>query len=156
MRKIYRETAEDLLKQGLVKRCPVDNKAVSNLLKRAHKDIETAKRNLSEDPDCAYTFAYNSMLRSGLALMAAEGFRPDIKDKHLTVVRIAGSILGEKSKRIINDYDFVRRKRHRLIYEPDIPCSREEARSAIKTAKEFMDAICEQIREKNPQLELRF
>jgi len=156
MRKIYKEAAEDLLKQGLIKRCPVDNRAVSNLIKRAHKDIETAQRNLLEDSDCAYTFAYHSLLHTGPALMIAEGFRPEIRDKHLTVIKFVDSVLGAKSQRVINDYDFMRRRRHRLVYEPGIPCSKEEARNAIRTAKELIDAVCRLLRETNPQLELHF
>ncbi|MGB7295999.1 MAG: HEPN domain-containing protein [Candidatus Aminicenantales bacterium] len=153
---IYRESAQDLLKEGLIKKCRIDEKAVLNLIRRARKDIETAARNLSKDEDCAYSYAYNSMLRSGLALMMAEGFRPDIKDKHLTVVKFTASILGTEFKRVINDYDFMRRKRHRLVYEPDIPCSSEEARRAIQTAIEFVDAVCALLTKKNPQLELQF
>jgi uncharacterized protein (UPF0332 family) len=153
---IYRVTADDLLKEGIIRSCPVDEKAVLNLIERARKDIRTAQRNLSEDEDCAYSYAYNSMLHSGLALMFAEGFRPEIKDKHLTVVRFVALVLGEQSKRIINDYDLMRRKRHRLVYEPGIPCSKGEARSAIRTAKEFFDAVCSQLRKKNPQLEFHF
>jgi len=153
---IYNDTIESLLKEALIKSCPVDDKAVLNLIKRACKDIRTAQRNLSEDEDCAYSYAYNSMLRSGLALMFAEGFRPEIKDKHLTVVRFADLVFGVKLKRVINNYDCMRRKRHRLVYEPDIPCSREEARSAIRAAQEFVRAVCAHIRKKNPQLELHF
>ncbi|MEW5900389.1 MAG: HEPN domain-containing protein [Acidobacteriota bacterium] len=153
---IYKESVEDLLREGLIKRCPVDEKAVLSLLKRAGKDIRTAQRNLSEDADCAYTYAYNSMLRSGLAFMTAQGFRPEVKDKHLTVVKFVASALGEKFKRLLNDYDLMRRKRHRLVYEPDIPCSKEEARNAIKTAKEFVDVICALLRKKSPQLGFNF
>jgi uncharacterized protein (UPF0332 family) len=153
---IYKKTAEDLLKEGLIKRCPIDDKATMNLIKRAYKDIKTARRNLSEDQDCAYTYAYNSMLHSGLALMIAEGFRPEIKDKHLTIVKFAAACLSEEYKELLNDYDFMRRKRHRLVYEPDIPCSKEEASHAIKIAREFVDAICSSIRKKNPQLEFPF
>jgi uncharacterized protein (UPF0332 family) len=152
----YKESADNLLKDGLIKRCPVDEKVVLNLLKRAQKDIKTAQRNLSEDEDCAYSYAYNAMLRSGLALMCLEGFRPEVKDKHLTVVKFAAAALGSDYKRLINDYDFMRRKRHRLVYEPDIPCSKEEARNAVSTAKEFIDAVHALLRKKNPQLELRF
>jgi len=47
--------------------------------------------------------------------------------------------LGNKFKKVINDYDFMRRKRHRFIYEPDIPCSRKEAEDVLKTAGEFID-----------------
>ena len=126
------------------------------MLKRAYVDLKTAKRNLSQDEECAFNYAYNAMLRSGLALMFAEGFRPDIKDKHLTVVRFVGLVLGDDFKRLINDYDFMRRKRNRLIYEPEIPCSIKEAKDALKTAEEFVDKIAELIRKKLPQKEFNF
>jgi uncharacterized protein (UPF0332 family) len=145
---IYKDSKENLLKEGLIKKCPVDRKAIKNLIKRAYTDLETAKRNLDDDEECAYTYAYNAMLRSGLALMFSEGFRPEIKDKHLTVVRFANSILGNKFKRLINNYDFMRRKRHHFIYEPNIPCSRKEAEDALKTAKEFVKVIHNLIEEK--------
>lgn len=151
---IYKESKESLLKEGLIKKCPVDIKAVMNLIKRAFTDLETAKRNLRADEECAFNYAYNAMLRSGLALMFSEGFRPEIKDKHLTVVRFTTSILGDKFKTLINNYDFMRRKRHRFIYEPEIPCSTQEAEDALKTAKDFVNAIYKLIKKKNPQLEL--
>ena len=114
---IYKESKENLLKEGVIKKCPVDYKAIMNLMKRAYNDLKTAKRNLNDDEECAYSYAYNALLRSGLALMFSEGFRPEIKDKHLTVVRFVASVLGDESKMIINDYDYMRRKRHRFIYE---------------------------------------
>lgn len=153
---IYRESEENLLKEGLIKKCPVDWKAIKNLMRRAYMDLKTAKRNIGDDEECAYNYAYNAMLRSGLALMFSEGFRPEIKDKHLTIVKFASSLLGSKFKKVINDYDFMRRKRHRFIYEPDIPCSRKEAEDALKTAKEFVDIIGKLIKERNPQAEFDF
>lgn len=153
---IYKESKENLIKEDLIKKCPIDHKAILNLLKRASKDLKTAKRNLGEDDECAFNYAYNAMLRSGLALMFSEGFRPDIKDKHLTVVRFVSSILGDEFKRLINDYDFMRKKRNRFIYEPDIPCSIKEAKDALKTAEEFVEKISKLIREKLPQKEFNF
>ncbi len=153
---IYKASKENLLKEGLIKKCSVDYRAISNLLKRACKDLKTAKRNLGEDDECSFNYAYNAMLRSGLALMFSKGFRPDIKDKHLTIVRFASSILGNEFTRLINDYDFMRKKRNRFIYEPDIPCSMKEAREALKTAEEFVDKISKLIREKLPQKEFKF
>lgn len=153
---IYRESKENLLKQGLVKKCQVDWKAINNLTKRAYTDLKTAKRNIDDDEECAFNYAYNAMLRSGLALMFSEGFRPEIKEKHLTIVKFTSSILGKKFKKVINDYDFMRRKRHRFIYEPNIPCSRKEAKDALKTAKEFVDIISKLIRKKKPQKEFDF
>jgi len=153
---IYKDSKENLLKQGLIKKCPLDWKSINNLIKRAYTDLKTAKRNIDDDEECAYNYAYNAMLRSGLALMFSEGFRPEIKDKHLTIIKFASSVLGNKFKKVINDYDFMRRKRHRFIYEPDIPCSRKEAEDALKTANEFVDIIGELIKEKNPQTEFDF
>jgi uncharacterized protein (UPF0332 family) len=153
---ISKETKASLFKQGLINKCPVDYKAIANLLKRASTDIKTAERNINDDEECAYTYAYNAMLRSGLALMFSEGFRPEIKNKHLIIVRFTSSILGDKFKRLINDYDFMRKKRNRFIYEPDIPCSKKEANDAIKTAEEFVDKISKLIKKKNPQREFSF
>jgi uncharacterized protein (UPF0332 family) len=153
---IYRDSKENLLKEGVIKKCPVDYKAIANLIKRSYIDLKTAKRNINDDHECAYNYAYNAMLRSGLALMFSAGFRPEIKDKHLTIVRFASSVLGEEFRRLINDYDFMRKKRNRFIYEPDIPCSIKEAKDAIKTAEEFVDTIAKWIRERNPQKEFRF
>jgi uncharacterized protein (UPF0332 family) len=153
---IYKESKEDLLREGLIKKCPVDWKAINNLMRRAYADLETAQRNLDDDPECAYNYAYNGMLRSGLALMSSEGLRPEIKDKHLTIVKFASSILGDRFRKVINDYDFMRRKRHRFTYEPDIPCSATEAKKAIKTAKSFVEMINQLIKKKRPQKDLDF
>jgi len=153
---IYKDSKQTLLKEGLIKKCPVDWKVIKNLITRAYRDLETAKRNIENDEECAYTYAYNAMLRAGLALMTSYGFRADIKDKHLTIVRFTSSILGDKFKRLINTYDFMRRKRHRFIYEPDISCSRKEAEDAIKTAQRFVNKILQLIKEKSPQKEFKF
>ncbi len=88
--------------------------------------------------------------------MFSEGFRPEIKDKHITIVRFTIAVLGDKFRRIINDYDFMRKKRNRFIYEPDIPCSVKEANDAIKTAEEFVNKISKLIKEKNTQKEIQF
>jgi len=44
---VYKESKEDLLKEELIKNCPVDYKAISKLLKRSCIDLKTAKRNLN-------------------------------------------------------------------------------------------------------------
>jgi uncharacterized protein (UPF0332 family) len=116
----------------------VDRKIVSALLERAEIDLETAERNLDPDPECAYTYSYTAMLRCGQALMFTRGFQPDVKDKHRTIVRFAGIALGPKHDDLVNDFDLMRRKRNRLIYEPSAPCSRSEATHALSTAKRFL------------------
>lgn len=148
---IYKYSKDQLLKEGCIKNCPVDYKAILKLIDRAYVDIETANRNLDKDNDCTYNYAYNAMLHSGLALMFNEGYRPEIKNKHLTIVQFVSLILGEKFGKLVNDYDFMRRKRHTLIYEPGIPCSFKEAENALLSAKGFVEIIDKKIKEKNPQ-----
>jgi len=150
---IYKDSIADLIDNGLIKKCPIDFKVIFNLLKRASIDLRTAERNLNEDEECTYNYAYNAMLRSGFALMLSEGFRPEIKDKHLTIVKFTSLALGKNFEKIINNYDFMRRKRNRLIYEPDIPCSRKEADDALKMAQEFTEIVNKIIKSKNPQIE---
>jgi uncharacterized protein (UPF0332 family) len=134
----------------------VDWRAINNLMKRAHPDLETAQRNLDDDPECSYNYAYNGMLRSGLALMLSEGLRPEIKDRHLTIVKFASLKFGDRFRKVINDYDFMGRKRHRFIYDPDIPCSATEAQNAIKTAKSFVEIVSQLIKTRKPQKEFDF
>lgn len=153
---IYKESKEQLVKEGLIKKCPIDCKSISNLMRRAFTDLETAERNLLQDDECAYTYAYTAMLRSGLALMLSHGFRPEIKDKHLTVVRFVSSIIGKKYGKLINNFDLMRRKRHRFIYEPDIPCSRKEAQDALTIARKLVIVIYDSLQQKSPQLKLDF
>ena len=137
----YRPSTETLLRQGLIKKCPVDEKSIGNLLRRAEIDLKTARRNLEDDPECTHTYAYRAMLRSGQALMLSNGYRPEIKDKHKTVVQFASATLDLKHELIVNDFDLIRRKRHRFFYEPEIPCSRSEAEHAQKTAEAFLRLI---------------
>lgn len=145
---IYKESKKHLQKEGLIKKCPLDMNSIKNLLKRAFNDIETAERNINQDEECAYNYAYTALLRAGLALMLNDGFRPEIKDKHLTIVRYVSSIIGDKYKRLVNDFDFMRRKRHRFIYEPGIPCSRKEAHDALTIARKLVNVISKSLKKK--------
>jgi uncharacterized protein (UPF0332 family) len=138
---IYRPSEDDLQRQGLIKKCPVDQKAIENLLGRAEIDLKTATRNLDDDPECTHTYAYRAMLRSGQALMLSNGCRPDIKNKHKTVVQFASLALGGEHETLVNDFDLIRRKRHAFFYEPEIPCSRMEAEHALKTAESLLKAV---------------
>ena len=47
----YRKLKEDLLKEGRIKKCPIDYRTTTNLMKRAYTDLKTAKRNLDVNGD---------------------------------------------------------------------------------------------------------
>ena len=152
----FNESISDLLKQNLIKKSRVDYKAIVEFINRAGKDLETAERNLGIDDDCAYTYAYNAMLHSGIALMNSFGYRPEIKNKHLTVIRFAGTILEENLDYLLKMYNNMRKKRHRFIYEPFTPCTKKEAQDAIKSAKEFVKEVSRFIKDNNSEEKLYF
>ena len=106
------------------------------------------------DNDCAYTYAYNAMLHSGIALMNSHGYRPEIKNKHLTVIRFTGVIFTEKQNYLLKMYNNMRKKRHLFIYEPFTPCSEKEAKDALKSARTFVEEIINILLEKNPDLNI--
>lgn len=152
----YKNTVASLKRDGFIKECPIDIKTINNLIKRSFRDIETAKRNLEIDNDCSYNYAYNAILHAGLAFMESKGYRPDIIGKHTIIVKFINAVLGKKFSGLINNYDFMRKKRHKFIYEPDIPCSKIEAEKAINTAVELIEIIKKYLKENNPQLSFDF
>ena len=152
----YKDTIASLKRDGYIKECPIDIKVINNLIRRSFKDIETAKRNLEVDNDCSYNYAYNAILHAGLAFMESKGYRPDVIGKHVTIVKFINVALGKSFFGLINNYDFMRKKRHRFIYEPDIPCSKIEAEEAIETAIKLIEIIKKTIKEKDPQLSFDF
>jgi hypothetical protein len=60
-------TIEELERQGLIKKLPVDKKKVEDAVLHARHDIETARVVMQTDWDWAYTIAYNAVLQAGRA-----------------------------------------------------------------------------------------
>ena len=81
-------TLKRLEAQGQIEKIRIERKQIVSNLKRARKDLITAKANLDIDEEWTYTIAYHAMLRAGRALMFAKGYRPKGKDQHKTVVEL--------------------------------------------------------------------
>ncbi len=138
-----------------LKSCPVDFRSAENFLKRARKDLSSARLIRSSDVEGSYAFLYNCMLHAGLAYMAASGLRPDVRGKHKTVVQYMTYALGKGYQDSVHFYDRMRRKRHLLIYEPGrYGTSRREIEEAEKVARDFLAVVSKAVRERNPQMEL--
>jgi uncharacterized protein (UPF0332 family) len=124
------------------------------LIKRARKDLVAAEANLAIDEEVTYNYAYLAMLRTGRALMFAEGYRPIDGAQHKTVIDFAGAILGDDYKKMVRRFDKMRQKRNQFTYEPDIPISLTEAREALNLATEWVEQIQDVLKRINPQLHL--
>jgi uncharacterized protein (UPF0332 family) len=145
---------EDLRERGLVEDIKPNFAVVSALITRALKDLATARANASIDREWAYAIAYQGMLRAARAMITAEGLRPRGRDQHRTVVLLAGEMLGEDVRSLVNAFDRMRRRWQTILEEPGHPISRYEAEGAIKDAQKFIERTVEFTRAKNPQLTL--
>ncbi len=153
---IYKNTISLLIKSEIISKAPVDYISIDNLMRRAGKDLKTAKRNIDADEECAFTYAYNAMLHCGLALMNSQGYRPKHSDKHKNIVRFCDAFLGREFVGLINIYDYMRKSRNKFLYEPDVPCTKKEAAEVLDSATEFLNKIATIIKKESPQAEFNF
>ncbi len=138
----------DLEREGLVRKIPVDKRRVLECLDIAERDLKTAISLSNDNPDWAYSIAYNSMLQSARALMFSFGFRPHGQAKHISAVRFAEAALGKKAKDIIMILDRMRRKRHRVVYDTSGLISQLEANKATTNAEKFIKMIKEDLKKR--------
>lgn len=130
-----------LLRSNRIQMHQASDTEIKQLLQLASRDLSTAKRNLEEAPDWAYSIAYNSILQAGRALMFLEGYRPRGSEQHATVVEFVEERLGIAYINQVRLFDQMRRKRHRVIYEAAGLISKKEAEQAIDFAEVFVDKI---------------
>jgi hypothetical protein len=145
---------EELREKGLVEDVKPNFQVVNTLIVRALKDLTTARANAGTDREWAYGIAYQGMLRSARAMITAEGVRPRGRDQQRTIVQLAGAILGDELRPLVNAFDRMRRRSQAILDEPGQPISRYEVEGAIKDAQQFIERTVEFTRVKNPQLVL--
>lgn len=112
----------------------------------------TAKKNLEDATDWAYTIAYNSVLQVSRALMLYEGYRPRGGEQHATVVEFIEERLGSSFGKQVRLFGQMRRKHHRVVYEVAGLVSKFEAEQAINFAQSFIDQISELITDRKGTL----
>lgn len=132
---------EDLERDGLIRRLPVDGKKVMDSFALAQRDVKTSKGLLAEDPDWAFSIAYNAILQAARALMFSQGYRPHGRAQHISVIRFLELVLGEDATKVIVAFDRMRRKRHGAVYDTAGTVSTLEAENAIKRAEDFLKVV---------------
>lgn len=116
---------------------------IENAIMLAQRDLRTAE-NIFNDGDYDWSFAisYNAMLQAGRALMFSRGFRPKGEYKHVSVVEFMKEKFdAEFAGNLIFMFNKIRKKRHTAVYEQVNIISRDEAKTALSTAKEFVAKV---------------
>ena len=136
---------EELLNEGFVEEFESTPELVGQAIQSAEKDLKTARDVLGAgNCDWAYVIAYNSMLQAGRAFMFNLGYRPKGENKHLSVVKFASAEMPMKTIPLVNLFNKMRERRHKVVYEVRDTVSESEAEGAIKKAEEFISIVkCE-------------
>jgi len=137
----------ELLRKDLVRPDEPDKTRAKELLAIAERDIKTADDNLkNKNYDWTLAIAYNAMLSSGRAFMAAKGYRPVAEAHHLAVVQFCAAVLPTDSGNLAVVFNRYRIKRHDVIYGEAEMIGSGEAENSIKNAKLFLNKIKENIK----------
>ena len=153
-----KENLENYLKtlelKGFIRKEKIGTDQVRALLISASKNIAASEKNIAIDEEACYTLAYNAMLKTARALVFLQGFRPSDGQQHKTTIEVAGEILGKEFSELINMFDKMRKKRNQFTYDPMLPLSLTEAKSALRTSDDFYKKVKSFLDKKYPQLKL--
>lgn len=140
--------------EGFLKKEKIGIDQIKALLMSAAKNIIASEKNLSIDEEACYTLAYNAMLKTARALVFLQNYRPSDGRQHMTTIEVAGKILGNEFRDLINIFNMMRKKRNQFTYDPMLPLSLTEAKNALKTARKFHEKVRNFLDDKYPQLNL--
>lgn len=132
---------EEMEREGLIKRLPVDKKKVIESFELAKRDLKIAEKILGEDHDWAFSISYNAMLQAARALMFSRGYRPAGDAQHVSVLRFVEESFGRNFTDGVLVFDRMRRKRHMAVYGKVGSISKTEANNSVKWAREFVEEI---------------
>ena len=130
----------------------VENDQIAKHVQSAYADLKEARITFPVSDKAAYLFAYTSMLKIGRALLFLKGYRPRGAGQHETVVEAAGLLLGKGFKTLTEQFDKMRRKRNKLIYDIGDLISHAEAEMAFKTAEAYLDKVRVFMEQEDPQI----
>lgn len=124
-----------------LERVPADVDIVAALIASARRHIASAAITGSEDPEGAFTLAYDAARKTATALLAHQGLRPTSAGGHIVIVEAMNAqfpgVAGLKS------LDRLRRRRNQAEY-PDPqqydPVTADEVDDAIEAARACVSA----------------
>ena len=126
---------EKMLKGGLIRKVLPSEKSASSRIRKAERWLALAEKLVDMDLDTALEKTYDSILESGLAIMANEGYRPTSRQgHHFAVMEFLCEVLGIGS----SELHTLRKSRNLVIYEDEEDIITEDY---ISEALEFATMI---------------
>ena len=145
---------KDLIAEGKLKQeKAIGIDQVKRFLKRAKKDLETAK-SIEDDDGAALALVYDSMFHAANAMIRYQGYRPGIKFQHIGLIEAVKRTIGEDFNELILKYDKLRIKRNKFEYQAIYNITKTQLKNNIKDAEKFVEIIEKYLKDRDPQLSL--
>jgi uncharacterized protein (UPF0332 family) len=132
---------DDLLRAGRIRKQRVSRTEIDRALKRAARDLTTARKIMVEDPDWGFAVAYNAVLQASRAYMFSRGYRPESAQGHRNTFAFMAIALGEEHEDLITYFDRMRKKRNQAIYDISGLITETEAKGLFRKAESFVALI---------------
>lgn len=146
---------KDLVAEGkLKKEKAIGIDQIQRFIRRAKKDLETARIIVKNDEGAALTLIYNAMFHAANALIRYQGYRPGNKLQHIGIIEAVRRTLGEDFKATIFKFDKLRVKRNKFEYQAIYNISKTQLINDIEDAGIFIKVVEKYLKDRNPQLSL--
>jgi len=136
---------DHLLNERRIRREPISEAEVRQVLDRAERDLRTAEQVMEIDVDWGFAVAYNAVLQASRAYMFAHGFRPSSRESHKNVFAFMRIAVGDKHKDLITYFDRMRTKRHSAVYDTVGLITETEASNLLARARKYVKMIRQEI-----------
>ena len=138
------------LRNNWLRRHESSTEEIANLFAIADRDIRESQTP-GLGPEWRFDIAYNSMLQSATAALAAAGYQAERQNKHMRTIECLAFTIG-LDQRQIGFFDACRRKRHTAVYDQVGAISDQEAVELIQSAVRLRQQVEGWIREEHPEL----
>jgi len=146
---------DKLLKENKIRKQDTDINYLDGLINSARQNFLSAKYNLEGHfYETAFKSAYDGLLQISRVILLLNRYRPDDGEQHKTTFIVAGAILGEEFRELIERIDRYRVKRNRAIYQPIDFLSKSEAEGIMEVAEEYWGVAKDYLKRENDQLKL--
>jgi len=124
-----------------------EDKTISKYFRNAAKDLGIAIR--SKEPEVIFNFSYSALVKIGIVLIAACGYRVRSRvGHHIKILEKLTQILQDKNIEIIGDR--MRKKRNLDLYEGGIIISQKEAKDYLDFTKRIIKKAGEYLKNQRP------
>jgi len=132
---------DDLLKSGRIRKERISQAEIAAAMKRAERDLRTARKIMAADWDWGFAVAYNAALQASRAYMFSQGYRPASAEGHKNTFAFMRVAMGGNYEDMITYFDRMRNKRNQALYDVAGAITETEAKNLLNKATEFVELI---------------